>query len=875
MSQNYIPIYDDTVVKMSIKQGLEEDRTAGKDTDAKNLPGYFTIGELAFTRDTYRVFCGNVTNGTEREYQTTLGGSIVGNKYLGLIDSKPDTTSVSEEPEDSSDTIPHFNYKDIKDSSYFQNGDDGYWDVTSSYNKTYGAYKGDFIYDSYRNGLILFDDKIKSAKYDDSNGAKPYGKVGTAVYDFTSDMFGDGYVILYNLIPDGDTITLEDRILTPTGNNVNPVGTTITENNNYNILKINKVTTTHLTSGGCFNGENINGIKNYIDLASTIKVDAINTRAEGQNYLSLPSRVTFGDLSLNADNLDPNNLEQDEPENVDDRLFLCIKDSEISLAKSNVDIDDFSFTLNLGEGLKASTTSDDGTAVELDKIEITNGKSARIDIIPQVEKEEEKEEDIGNRCLTYFKNPYTILKTNNSNVFCRFASNKEVYSTFVQHNTNGTDYNVLGYNNTTAPDNKIFIWPGKLDSDELYNATENARESYYSLACLANDIEQYDNDEDVNSLRTLNKFPLTITKNINDENEVVSFSIEYTGKDGNTAKLGNITNIGCNGFEVSDIEVLKSLGEIIDDDSIKVVYDDINDKLTINKIYKKDGSCISSVITFTFTADGEDTNLEFGTDNYIWSIETDYKTKINSITYYKNEYDENNNKIKHFQLAVTDETDITNDYKVDNIFLLKNSCIKDQVKDEITNKITPVYKIIISYTVNNEEIRETIDLNEYDLVYVENPGVLDINEQLTCVRTGCRYILGKHKELPSDYDSTKILPEISGDATSVILNYEWSGNSQDVKNCLIGYMVDFDEFPASIVTNTSYGIGTISTDTSFSYNIADEHFISDSIIPLILETTYASSKTFEIPLIGGVDGNKYFCLYASENLTINLLGYRV
>ena len=133
----------------------------------------------------------------------------------------------------------------------------------------------------------------------------------------------------------------------------------------------------------------------------------------------------------------------------------------------------------------------------------------------------------------------------------------------MQHNTSGTDYNVLGFNNTINPsddpDNKIFIWPGKLDSDELYNATEKAADSYYSVTCLANDIEQYDYDDNgVASLRTINKFPLTITKKENEKNEEI-FSIEYTDTNGK-ATLDNITNIECNGFGVSDIEMLKSLG---------------------------------------------------------------------------------------------------------------------------------------------------------------------------------------------------------------------------------------------------------------------------------------------------------------------------
>jgi hypothetical protein len=48
------------------------------------------MGELAFTRDTGRVFVGNFTN-TPQTSDTyyVKGGILTGNKYLGFIDSKP------------------------------------------------------------------------------------------------------------------------------------------------------------------------------------------------------------------------------------------------------------------------------------------------------------------------------------------------------------------------------------------------------------------------------------------------------------------------------------------------------------------------------------------------------------------------------------------------------------------------------------------------------------------------------------------------------------------------------------------------------------------------------------------------------------------
>ena len=60
------------------------------------------MGELAFTRDTGRLFAGTYTNlNEEKDANPILGGSLVGNKYLGLIDSKPLTHWNSDDNETS------------------------------------------------------------------------------------------------------------------------------------------------------------------------------------------------------------------------------------------------------------------------------------------------------------------------------------------------------------------------------------------------------------------------------------------------------------------------------------------------------------------------------------------------------------------------------------------------------------------------------------------------------------------------------------------------------------------------------------------------------------------------------------------------------
>lgn len=75
-SSDNIKIYNDTVLRHTILQGQESERTT---------PGEFAMGELAFTRDTGRVFVGTYTeNSQSNDYPFCKGGLIVGNKFHGI-----------------------------------------------------------------------------------------------------------------------------------------------------------------------------------------------------------------------------------------------------------------------------------------------------------------------------------------------------------------------------------------------------------------------------------------------------------------------------------------------------------------------------------------------------------------------------------------------------------------------------------------------------------------------------------------------------------------------------------------------------------------------------------------------------------------------
>lgn len=89
MAQNKIEIFDDSVLKLTVNQGTEEERS-------ETTLGNFNMGELAFARDTGRLFVGDCSD--DETVPTTLpdgtlnytkGGILTGNRYLGLIDSKP------------------------------------------------------------------------------------------------------------------------------------------------------------------------------------------------------------------------------------------------------------------------------------------------------------------------------------------------------------------------------------------------------------------------------------------------------------------------------------------------------------------------------------------------------------------------------------------------------------------------------------------------------------------------------------------------------------------------------------------------------------------------------------------------------------------
>lgn len=333
MASNGIKIFDDTVIKLSVNQGLEAQRTT-------EILGNFTSGELAFTRDTGRLFVGDNSDG-EGEHvgiQETIGGSLVGNKYLGLIDSKPlvvfknNGEALSYENETQyTGTQEAVNFVEpglLTEGSKFRlHSDDpkwDNWDRSATYNPKYNAYNGDFMFDVYQNALILFDNRISGepdspyqpeikmgdnglpvtpetfivdGKEIPSNSVealsltrrtqlKNYAKLNDQITN-SNMVYGDGYVIMRMVEPDNQTIRFKVREFQDNGL---PVGI---NNYSHNILEVFHVPTESII--GSFS-DDFFASGSIIYLHKDIKnVDSITgnggmLRIPGKLYFSYPKQ---------------------------------------------------------------------------------------------------------------------------------------------------------------------------------------------------------------------------------------------------------------------------------------------------------------------------------------------------------------------------------------------------------------------------------------------------------------------------------------------------------------------------------------------------------------------------------------------------------
>lgn len=320
---NYIKIFDDTVLKQSILQGYQAQRTN------VNL-GSFTMGEMAFTRDTGRVFIGNETNqDNAADSKTVKGGILVGNKYLGMIDSKPlghfspnnfplkyGITNVSSQQIDETNNGVVVEEQGVMlNGSIHRKDKNGGWSKDVDYIEKYDAYSGDYMFDIFNNALILFDKNITTEEstqpvyattlnsdnqqqFVDADGEVVDGKTvsrRTKIYDNSGErnkdypIYGDGYVVMRILEPDGVTLGYKDRAFTLEG--IPRIDSTdessAWENWSHNLLELKHVPSNILTVSMSQD--------NFYDAGSHIRLQPYQKNVNGflGSNLVIPRSITF------------------------------------------------------------------------------------------------------------------------------------------------------------------------------------------------------------------------------------------------------------------------------------------------------------------------------------------------------------------------------------------------------------------------------------------------------------------------------------------------------------------------------------------------------------------------------------------------------
>ena len=387
MASNSIKIFNDTVLKQSVLQGYEVQRT-------NNNLGQFTMGELAFTRDTGRLFVGNVTNSLkDKDSLPVTGGILTGNKYLGAIDSKPLIHFAASGQTGWKPLSYEQDIKDVTQTEYALFGqksrfrkNDGVggngWDKNAQYIEKYGVYSGDYTFDVYNNALIIFDKSITTRQSEqprrelitDKNGKKIEvikGFDGSTLQDiqehrrrtplFNSAMeanseypiYGDGYVVMRILEPDGVTIGYSDRTFkNDTTDLTDAEPKTIDNNWSHNYLTIKNVPSSTLQAS--FSTQFVSNVTEGLLYLNNNLTGIDSISASNGNIFTLPSEFKFGDKLASSPsfkyNLDSKVINVSTP---DDYIFTLSSNGagsnaySMKLSKQS----NPSFTIKLKDGL--------------------------------------------------------------------------------------------------------------------------------------------------------------------------------------------------------------------------------------------------------------------------------------------------------------------------------------------------------------------------------------------------------------------------------------------------------------------------------------------------------------------------------------------
>ena len=231
----------------------------------------------------------------------------MGNKYLGIIDSRP-IAYVQDKTTGSTGLIGlSYENENANEEALFKTntrvkkeGNTNDWNNDPSFNSTYGAYNGDYLYDVWRNALIIFDNNIKPNSnavtvkdpftteekvFDKLNtNITETGRIRTPIEDLSNNkkmkdypIYGNGYVIFRLLEPDGKTIRFQPREITSTDTYGKNIG-----NWTHNILEVD------------FSADNIISAFNNATFANNGgTIDINNLKLKSNSTVELPRLITF------------------------------------------------------------------------------------------------------------------------------------------------------------------------------------------------------------------------------------------------------------------------------------------------------------------------------------------------------------------------------------------------------------------------------------------------------------------------------------------------------------------------------------------------------------------------------------------------------
>lgn len=620
MAQKFIKIFDDTVLKQTILQGIEDDRI-------KTNLGKFSMGELAFTRNTGRLFVGNYSSSSKTQNSDpVLGGILVGNKYLGHVETKRKKTKQSDitsplyyvektySNEGNTTTGGEADWTEepvlINEkwaNSTIYNDNNQKWLKSTSYNEKYDAYNGDYVIDPYASSIIFFDDKIgedkidKNVSNDENAPFNPFGK---------HPLQGDGYFIFRNIEPDNDTLCYDVK------------------NSYHNIIKLNKVPLNLLSNSfdTTYFEIPVSGSNNTISL-NTDAIKNIFESPDVENDVNVTKKLVYS-FSNGSTNL------FNQSKNLANNAFLYLTDANDGVNKKFNTIENLSIGLKLNGNLKFKT-SDGYTRSETKSITPSNNSIEFSEIVIHSQSENKSEST-----QTLISDP--------------FSFQKDFDNSYAISGTNVFDNGML-ISTDNIPNNfkDIIEFSGYAQCTECYSHNENSLSSlnYFkkpSLLCQKND----DNSDDNGKLQKIVNYDDSQIYNEEDYlNLSVSLATSYN--DEIITEINNLSVTEINGNEIDDVSTYKFY--ILDDQNNNKIFYSITNLYNI--INNNDFSLLKKI-----KIGGETYNIDNVT-------QTDEEATI--------EIDNTDEPFDYHTLKITYEMDGTSTTKQSKGYVFKNDVPSD------------------------------------------------------------------------------------------------------------------------------------------------------------------------------------------------------